>query len=435
MRSRPSASSGRRPERSRIGQNGRRTAAASRATPSSAAPARSSTAACTAWAPTGARAPTATWRRTTSSSRPPTPRRGSGSSNGGAVRNPHADDPLFRPIDADDFRTNGEDASDFSNLRQNGLIRIVFPLPPNIRLIDPATNRRPSETFVDVWRAVPTVNDVKLTGPDGVNPWPRGPNHTGGYQLDARVATLQEQALGALINHAQVQNAPPQQLLDDLASFQRVLFTNDRVRALSDAIDAQEHAPARSGSAAERAGAAGQGRVHARVRPLPRRSRAVDDSAAGRPIPRHHDAVPAPGRYRRARALRLRALPAAAGPQRADVRDHAAPNGAKSPPDELRSRPRAVDGIRGRSAPDRRLEQVRRSRASRDPQDRARTSTTTARRRWKRSSITTSSSSSACGSTAPPGVVPPVASTDGVHFDRQPTPEERPALLAYLRKL
>ena len=37
--------------------------------------------------------------------------------------------------------------------------------------------------------------------------------------------------------------------------------------------------------------------------------------------------------------------------------------------------------------------------------------------------------------TAPPGVVPPVASTDGVNFDRQPKPEERAALLAYLRKL
>ncbi|MEO8682502.1 MAG: hypothetical protein ABI665_25870, partial [Vicinamibacterales bacterium] len=36
---------------------------------------------------------------------------------------------------------------------------------------------------------------------------------------------------------------------------------------------------------------------------------------------------------------------------------------------------------------------------------------------------------------APPGVVPPVASTDGVNFDRQPKPEERAALLAYLRKL
>ena len=36
---------------------------------------------------------------------------------------------------------------------------------------------------------------------------------------------------------------------------------------------------------------------------------------------------------------------------------------------------------------------------------------------------------------APPGVVPPIASTDGVNFDRRPLPEERAALLAYLRKL
>ena len=152
--------------------------------------------------------------------------------------NPNADDPLFRPIDADDFRTNGEHASDFSNLRQNGLVRISFPLPTFVRLIDPATNTTSSETFVDVWRAVPSVNDVALTGPDGTNPWARGPNATGGYQLDARVATLQEQALGALTNHAKIQHAPPQRLLDDLASFQRVLFTNDRVRALSEAITA-----------------------------------------------------------------------------------------------------------------------------------------------------------------------------------------------------
>ena len=37
---------------------------------------------------------------------------------------------------------------------------------------------------------------------------------------------------------------------------------------------------------------------------------------------------------------------------------------------------------------------------------------------------------------APPGApVPPLATTDGVHFDRRPTPEERAALIAYLRKL
>ena len=151
---------------------------------------------------------------------------------------PDADDPLFRPIDADDFRTHGEDAADFSNLRQNGLVRIPFDLPANVKLVDPVTNLPSEETFVDVWRSVPTVNDVRLTGPDGQNPWPRDPNRTGGYQLDARVGSLQEQALGAFVNHAQVPHAPSEQVLDDLRSFQRVLFTNARVRDLAEAIDA-----------------------------------------------------------------------------------------------------------------------------------------------------------------------------------------------------
>jgi cytochrome c peroxidase len=153
---------------------------------------------------------------------------------------PDADDPLFRPIDADDFRTNGASARDFSNLRENGLVRITFPLPANIRLVNSETGALTDETFVDVWRMVPTVNDVKLTGAGDANPWFRGPNFAGGYQLDGRVATLQEQALGAFVNHAQALAAPPDRVLDDLASFQNVLFTNPRVRALSDAISAGE---------------------------------------------------------------------------------------------------------------------------------------------------------------------------------------------------
>src|SRR2546430_3892824 len=60
------------------------------------------------------------------------------------ARHPHADDPLFRPIDADDFRTRGDAADDFSNLRQNGLVRVTFPLPSNFKLIDPATGDRKS---------------------------------------------------------------------------------------------------------------------------------------------------------------------------------------------------------------------------------------------------------------------------------------------------
>ena len=126
--------------------------------------------------------------------------------------NPGADDPLFRPIDADDFRAKGADANDFSNLRENGLIRVEFTLPPNMKLIDPATNAPSTETVVDIWRMVPSINNVKLTGPDGVNPWPRDPNRSGGYQLDARFTTLQDQALGALLSHAEIQNAPAQRL-------------------------------------------------------------------------------------------------------------------------------------------------------------------------------------------------------------------------------
>jgi cytochrome c peroxidase len=151
-------------------------------------------------------------------------------------RNKYADDPLFRALDADDFRSHGAQASDFSNLRENGLVRITFTLPSNVRLIDPATNAISDETTVDVWRAVPSVMNVKLTGPDGLNPWFRGPNVSGGFQLDGRIGTLQEQAAAALRNHAEIVATPSSNLLDDLTAFQNVLFSSPRVRALADAI-------------------------------------------------------------------------------------------------------------------------------------------------------------------------------------------------------
>jgi hypothetical protein len=119
--------------------------------------------------------------------------------------NKNADDPLFRPVDADDFRKNGDSASDFSNLLENGLIRVTLPLPLNVRLIDPATGQPSDETSVDLWRAVMPVLNVAITGPDNVLPiWPpgaprspimgqdpNGPNRQGGYQHDGRFGTLQ----------------------------------------------------------------------------------------------------------------------------------------------------------------------------------------------------------------------------------------------------
>src|SRR6266702_2897959 len=91
------------------------------------------------------------------------------------ANNKNADDPLFRPVDADDFRINGDNAIDFSNLLDNGLVRVTMPLPLNVKLIDPATGQPSEETSVDLWRAVMPVLNVAITGPDGVLPiWPPG---------------------------------------------------------------------------------------------------------------------------------------------------------------------------------------------------------------------------------------------------------------------
>ena len=348
-------------------------------------------------------------------------------------RNPQADDPLFRSIDADDFRTNGANAEDYTNLRQNALVRIVFPLPANIRLIDPETNLASSEAVVDVWRMVPTVNDVALTGPGNANPWPRGPNHFGGYQLDARMGSLQQQALGALISHAEITEPPPSGLLDDLTAFQRALFTNERVRALADALSAGTAPlpdPDPPLDALEERGKAVFERACAQCHGGP------SQTTAQPPIGRFHDiltqcprpvdtAVPprfvfapcSPSLARNARTYEI-TLPSgttlrrtSSDPGRALLTGFV---GGAPPTDDWNKFD--VPGLRGigRTAPyfhnnsaaslaeivDHYIQFFNRVKAN-----------------------------------AAPGVVPPVATTDGIHFDRQPRPDEREALLAYLRKL
>ncbi len=92
--------------------------------------------------------------------------------------------------------------------------------------------------------------NVAITGPDATLPiWPpgaprvpimgqdpNGPNRQGGYQHDARFATLQEQARGAFLAHAEMTTEPPTRLLDDLAAFQQALFSSRKVRRLAEAI-------------------------------------------------------------------------------------------------------------------------------------------------------------------------------------------------------
>jgi cytochrome c peroxidase len=348
--------------------------------------------------------------------------------------NPHADDPLFRPVDADDFRTLGPKARDFSNLRQNGLVRVTFPLPANLRLVDPATGQVKSDTFVDVWRAVPSVNDVALTGPDGQNPWPRGPGNVGGFQLDARFVTLQEQALGALRSHAEAKNDVPQRMLDDLSSFQRVMFTNERVRALAKAVrtgqsplpdpDPKLTAFEKQGKATFiRSCAVCHGGPGQSLTPLPVAFRFGDINtqcprAVDTVTPARWNFAPCPQRLTRnaqtfeitlGNGAKVRRL--SSDPGRALITGFI---GGPPPGDDWNKLD--VPGLRG----------IRNT-----------------------SPYFHNNSAATLGdvfdhyvqlfnfirATAPPNTVPPVLSTDGINVDRPPRPEEKEALLAYLRRL
>ena len=346
---------------------------------------------------------------------------------------PAADDPLFRPIDADDFRPNGQASNDFRNLRENGLIRVLIPLPPNMRLIDPSTSQPSGETQAEVWRMVPSVNDVRLTGPDGTNPWPRGPNPDGGYQLDARMATLQDQALAALINHAEIQGLPPQQMLDDLAAFQRGLFTNARVRALADAVDAgtvplpdpdpplteleQQGKTVFTRACAHCHGGAGQ-------------------STTQPPVIRYHDIFtqcPRPVDTVAPARFAFAACPPRLA-RNARTYEITLPDGTKIRRTSSDPGRALLTGFVGGPAP--------RDDWNKFDIPRLRGIDSTAPYFHNNSAMTLEEVVDhyieffkRVRAAAAPGPPPPIASTDGVNWDRQPRPEERTALLAYLRKL
>lgn len=348
--------------------------------------------------------------------------------------NPNADDPLFRPIDADDFRINGENATDFSNLRQNGLIRITFALPPTMRLIDPATNLPSAEASVDVWRSVPSVDNVAITGAGTTNPWPRGPNNFGGYQLDARVGTLQDQALGALTNHAQIQNAVPLQLLDDLASFQRTLFTSHRVRDLADAIRAGAPVvPDADGplTALEQQGKVVFQRACAQCHGGP------DQSTSQAPVPRFIDILtqcPRPVDSATPARFAFAACPPRLA-RNARTYEITLPGGTRVRRTSSDPGRALLTGVVGGPAPSDDWNKL--------DVPNLRGISKTAPYFHNNSATTledvldhyTAFFDRLRAVTAPGAPVPAPATTDGVHFDRQPQPEEHDALLAYLRTL
>ncbi len=249
--------------------SGERTAdcGASPAPPSSAAGWRSWIAACAGWTETAVPAPIATCRPTISSCR----RRASKQRFRLLSLLPPIQSGCGRSaLPADRRRRLPHQRRERQRFQQSAAERAhpdqLSTLPPQIRLIDPVTNQLSSETSVDVWRMVPTVNDVKLTGDDGENPWPRGPNTTGGYQLDARFARPSGAGDWPPSRRTpRFRTLPPQRLLDDLAAFQRV-SVHERARARAFRRDQRRHLPLPDPDPPlNELETAGQGRLRARL--------------------------------------------------------------------------------------------------------------------------------------------------------------------------
>ncbi|HEU4522615.1 MAG TPA: hypothetical protein VFT12_11470, partial [Thermoanaerobaculia bacterium] len=235
-------------------------------------------------------------------------------------------------------------------------------------------------------------------------------------------------------SHAQVQNEPSQRMLDDLAAFQNALFSSSSVRDLSDAIDAgtlplpdpdppldaleQQGKAVFMRACAHCHGGSGQSTTQ---RPINARYHDIATQCP-RPVdtanPARFAFAPCPPRLaRNARTFEItmangtKIRRTSSDPGRALLTGFV---GGPPPLDDWNKFD--VPGLRGisRTAPyfhnnsadtleavvDHYIEFFKRVKAN-----------------------------------AAPGVVSPVASTDGVNFDRQPTAEEREALLAYLNKL
>jgi cytochrome c peroxidase len=139
-----------------------------------------------------------------------------------------ADDPedaLFNAIDADD---PGVTPPTFEHL-QAGLVRVTLRLAENLDLLDADGNviTGPDRTL-QVWRAVPTVENTAYTAP---------------YQLDGRIPTLPEQARQALQAHSQIEDDPCPVELDHIAAYERTKFSSPAAAAVAEAIAEGEPPP------------------------------------------------------------------------------------------------------------------------------------------------------------------------------------------------
>jgi hypothetical protein len=124
------------------------------------------------------------------------------------VRERPASDPLFVHDGLDDG------VSGTSRIAEHATIRVVRPLPPNVRIAED-----PSATSVVLLRGIPSTLNTPALDP--------------ALMYDLRARNLSDQALGAIHDHAQNTVEPTQEQLALIADFQRTakrFFSSDVLR-------------------------------------------------------------------------------------------------------------------------------------------------------------------------------------------------------------
>ena len=115
-------------------------------------------------------------------------------------------EPLFRPIDSD----TGNGAS-YQRLLKYGTLIVTIPLPPGVKLAD-----APQAKSVRLERNTPsTINTPAL---DPVLMW------------DGRATSLEDQATGAILGHAQAPAAPSASNLSKIADYEETLFSSTELK-------------------------------------------------------------------------------------------------------------------------------------------------------------------------------------------------------------
>jgi cytochrome c peroxidase len=138
-------------------------------------------------------------------------------------QSPH--DPLFNALDADDPTAA---TLTFDHLKA-GLTRVTLTLADNLDVIDESgaviTN---AGRTLDVWRGVPTVENTAYTAP---------------YPYDDRAATLELQAEDALVAHSQIHPPASPEVVEQIAAFERTVFSSPQAAAVAEAIEHGQHPP------------------------------------------------------------------------------------------------------------------------------------------------------------------------------------------------